>query len=366
MQKNITYAFIDVLSNIMKNGSYVTTRGNEQIEILSRLIQIENPSQRVIVVPNRKNNIFALIAETIWVLGGRNDLQYLSHYLPRAIEFSDDQKTWRAAYGPRLRNWDGIDQFKEIARIINEDKNTKRAVMAIFNPKKDYVVTKDVPCNNWLQFMVRDNKLHLNVTVRANDAVWGFGGINSFEWSVLQEMMAFWTGSKVGDLSWFVGTIHVYQRHYNTAQKIIDSFHGKTLYDFGFENPKFSTNLNDFDHKLETWFSIEEQMRTNLNPDLTSEINKIDDDFLRNSLEMLEVYNMHLSGVSKKEIAKRIEQLPSNDFKIAAIEYFFRDEEYQSYIHLNNKEEQFFSYYYDMSQKETTYISYTQQLVTTQ
>jgi len=44
--------------------------------------------------------------------------------------------------------------------------------------------------------MIRDGKLHMNVIVRDNDAVWGFSEINSFEWSVLQEMMAYWTGLK--------------------------------------------------------------------------------------------------------------------------------------------------------------------------
>ncbi len=40
-------------------------------EILSSLITIDNPNERAIVLKNRNNNIFALIAETLWVLGGK-------------------------------------------------------------------------------------------------------------------------------------------------------------------------------------------------------------------------------------------------------------------------------------------------------
>jgi len=328
------------------DGTFIITRGNEQIEVLSQLLRIRNPDERVITLRHRNNNIFALIAETIWVLGGRDDLEYLCHYLPRAIDFSDDGKTWRAAYGPRLRNWNGVDQFKEIVRIINNDKNTKRAVMEIFNPQKDYVDSKDIPCNNWLHFMVRNGQLHLSVTLRANDAVWGFGGINSFEWSVLQEMMAFWTGTSVGNLSWFVGTIHIYKRHYKTAIKILDTFQNKTLYEFGIQSPKFSTPFNSFDDELRRWFGIEEKMRKGIDAGVYDEIQRIPDDFLRNSLEMLYIYNLYLRETPKEKIAELVEQLPTNDFKIAAIEYFTRRYDQKDLIKLHGKEIEFFDYYW--------------------
>lgn len=349
MDKNITYSFVAALEKILNNGTVVMTRGFEQIEILSQLLQIQSPQERVIVVPHRNNNIFALIAETMWVLGGRDDLAYLNHYLPRAIDFSDDGKTWRAAYGPRLRNWNGVDQFKEIARIISEDNNTKRAVMAIFDPQKDYVETKDVPCNNWLHFMSRDGKLHLNVTVRANDAVWGFGGINSFEWSILQEMMAFWTGNAVGQLSWFVGTLHVYKRHYKTAAKILNAFQHKTLYDFGIESPKFSTPFSQFDHELKRFFALEARMRMNHDPKLLYEIQQVPDLLLRNSLEILYIYNRYLKDAPKEEIVELVEQLPTNDFKISVIEYFTRAYAQENLINLTGKEIAFFDYYWSSS-----------------
>lgn len=130
MEKNVTYSLINVLRNIRDNGSPVVTRGKEQVEVLSQLLRIKSPLERVIVTPHRNNSIFALIAETFWVLGGRNDLGYLTHYLPRASDFSDDGKTWRAAYGPRLRNWYGVDQFQQVASLLRADPNTKRAVTA--------------------------------------------------------------------------------------------------------------------------------------------------------------------------------------------------------------------------------------------
>ncbi|MED4051020.1 thymidylate synthase [Priestia megaterium] len=346
MAKNESWALINVLQKINEFGSVIETRGFEQKEILSNLESIDNSNERVIVLNHRNNNIFALIAETLWVLAGRDDLDFLQHYLPRADQFSDDGKVWRAAYGPRLRDWYGVDQFKEVARLINDDPNTKRAAMIIYDPAKDYIDTKDVPCNNWLHFMARDGKLNLNVTVRANDAIWGFGGINTFEWSVLHEMMAFWTNMEIGQLSWFTGTMHVYSRHYGNISKILNSFKGKTLYDFDFKSPKFSTPFDKFDKLMEKVFHLESKMRLNPSFELLDEIETIDDDFVKQSMLMLFTYNVYLSDNSKIMVKDLVQSLPSSDFKIAAIEYFTRRYKDKDLFLLSDRERDFFDYYW--------------------
>lgn len=324
MYKNITHSFVDVLEKIKKDGTSITTRGNVQVEILSQLLRIENPRERVIVIPHRNNNIFALIAETFWVLGGRDDLAYLSHYLPRASDFSDDGLIWRAAYGPRLRNWHGTDQVREVVSLLRKDPSTKRAVMVIYDPQKDFVETKDVPCNNWLHFMIRDGRLHLNVTVRANDAIWGFGGINSFQWSILHEMMAFWTGTQVGTLSWFVGTIHIYERHYKISERIIEGFGDKTLYDFGIKTPHFSTPFSDFDNKIQEWLERESRFRSGGEYSINGTNLPFQDKFFKISLDLIYIYNRYILGSSKDEILKLLSLVDESDFKVSAVEFFSR------------------------------------------
>ncbi|MCP4110737.1 MAG: hypothetical protein GY749_35295 [Desulfobacteraceae bacterium] len=344
--RNVTFAVVNSLEKVFATGRKICTRGYEQTENLSQSLLIEKPNERVLVLPHRNNNIFITIAETMWVLGGRDDMMYLSYYLPRAIDYSDDGKIWRGAYGPRLRNWKGTDQFEEVSKLLNNDRNTKRAVMSIFNPREDYVESKDIPCNNWLNFIIRDNKLVLNVAVRANDIIWGFSGINSFEWSVLQEIMAYWTSSSIGHLGWFVSSMHVYKQHYSMAKKLVESFKGKTLYDFGFENAKFSTVFSEFDDELNNWFEIETKIRSN-EKKVEKELFKIKDHFLKNSLEMLYIYNQFLKNEPEKRIANLVEQLPANDFKIAAIEFFSRKYKSRNLIQLTEKENNFFQFYWE-------------------
>lgn len=345
MFKNATHAFLQSLRLLWEEGQTVTARGYETKELISHEIRIENPLERVYVIPHRDNNIFSTIAETIWVFGGRNDLDYLSRYLPRAAEFSDDGKVWRAGYGPRLRNWDGVDQLKAVANILTKDRYSRRGVMIIFDPSRDYVESKDIPCSNWLHFIARDEKLHLNVAIRSNDVMWGFSGINTFEWSVLQEMMAFWAGFAVGQFTYFIGSLHLYARHYERAQKIISNLRSKTPYDFGFPNVKFNTPLSKFDETMSYWFGLERRIR-NKDIDITAAIEAFPDEFLKNCLQMLYIYNRYLDKTTPQEIADLVSNLPSNDFKVAAIEYFSRKFENRDVIKLQGKELEYFQYFW--------------------
>ncbi len=345
MFKNVTYAFREGLRKILQEGEVIAVRSHETKEVRSHLIKISSPLERVYLIPHRNNNIFAQIAETLWMIAGRSDMAFLSHYLPRAVDFSDDGKVWRGAYGSRLRNWQGIDQIEEVARLLRQDPNSRRAVMVIFDPAQDYLDSKDIPCNNWLHFLIRDGRLHLNVSIRSNDIWWGFSGINTFEWSVLHEMMAYWTRSKVGEYSHFASSFHLYERHYQPAEKIIATSQDKTLYDFGFTNPPFSIPFEEFDEAMVRWFAIEDKMRQG-ETNLRQEINNFDDSFLRNSLEMLYIYNRYLLGAEGEEIAQLIEELPPNDFKIGAIEYFSRKLKNRELVKLQDKEREYFQYFW--------------------
>lgn len=340
--RNVSYAFIDAVKKVEKCGKIIFPRGFKSKELIAQKLTVYHPKERVVIIPYRYNNIFASIAETIWVLGGRNDLFYLEHYLPRARDFSDDQKTWRGAYGPRLRNWRGVDQIKEVYKILRQE-DSKRAVISLFDPFLDYTDSKDIPCNNWLQFLKRDNKLFLNVTVRANDLFWGFSGINSFEWSVLQEMMSFWTNTQTADLTFFIGSLHFYERHFKYIDNMLSSFSNKTIYEYGFPSLKFSTPLKDFDEVLLYWFKLENEIRI-YGQEVFKDTENLKDDFLRSSLQMLIIYNEFLNSASEAKIKKLISNLPKSDFKIAAMEFFYRKYKDISFLSIEKEEEQCLKY----------------------
>lgn len=233
---------VAVIEQIMEFGTKVMVldknsgKQMETRELHPALVQIQDPLKRTLLYPKRGNNPFASVAETLWVLAGRDDMEYLSKFLPRAKNFSDDGTTWRAAYGKRLRKvmveveygcgMEEVDQIIWIYNMLKNDPNSRQAVMTLWDPRYECLVekTKDYPCNNWIHFMVRDDKLDCEVVIRSNDAIWGYSGINVYEWTVLQEMLAHCLGVGIGEYYHYASSLHIYERHYDKARELIESY----------------------------------------------------------------------------------------------------------------------------------------------
>lgn len=323
--RNATFAFIGELGQIGKAGRPVVVRGKGTSEILARTVTLETPAERFITVPGRGNDVFAAIAETMWVIAGRNDVGFLSRYLKRATQFSDDGLTWRGGYGPRLRNWNGVDQINEVRQLLGRDPNSRRAVAVLFNPGEDFVETADVPCNNWLHFVQREGRLDLNVVVRSNDILWGFSGINTFEWSVLQEMMAFWLGLTVGRATFFISSLHLYDDPERRAQaaRSLKGFQGTSGYDRGWSGAPFETRWEEMPAVMEHWFDIEARLAGGA--DVSEEIMAFPDPLLRTFLQALQVKWAREHGAGEENIRPMIDALGTLDIAYALHEQLFKD-----------------------------------------
>lgn len=330
--RNSTDAFLVALAMVKDRGRIVSPRGMETKELLSQRIAIMNPRERCIVLPGRNDDIVAKVAETLWQLAGRDDIEWLTWYLPRAPEFSDDGYRWRGAYGPRLRRWQGFptDQISNIAHKLVEDPCTRQAVINIWNPEVDLEPGKDIPCNNWLHFIIRDGVLHLNIAQRSSDVVWGFSGIDVFSWSVLHEMMAYWTGTEVGDFTYFISSLHVYEKHYKKLDKILDDYADRTIYDFDVPLVNYSGEFCYLDHDLSYIFDKEQIMRggtiTYLLEEGTEQIKAENELFYVFILILAMGNHMKFYGEDYKpmDVAHIINLMPESDFRIAAIEWIYR------------------------------------------
>ncbi|MFM7854125.1 MAG: thymidylate synthase, partial [Flammeovirgaceae bacterium] len=72
----------------------------------------------------------------------------------------------------------------------------------------------DTPCNDVLNFYVKDGKLELTVFARSID-LW-FGFCNDFyTFSKLMQLVTKETGYEIGSMHWFVTNLHVYERHWD-------------------------------------------------------------------------------------------------------------------------------------------------------
>ena len=291
MYHNFTHANINdalprLLGRLEGQGAEVGTRQGSRTKELTHVgVTLTQPRDRYITIPFRKANLAAQIAETMWVLSGREDIEWLSRYLPRAADFSDDGLTWRGAYGTRLRAWPSeegpVDQLHRLFDLLQEDPITRRAVATIYDPARDLPgkgnrAFKDIPCNNWLHFTSRLGELDLHVATRSNDIWWGWSGINAFEWSALQEIMAAMLGIGVGALHFSITSLHLYDQHWKVADKVVD--HDRNAKAPRCEPaPRFdaSTIGHDWDQLgglLGLWMHAEQEIREGNNPESTERL----------------------------------------------------------------------------------------------
>jgi thymidylate synthase len=322
--RNVEEAFLGELREIVERGTNITVRGSLTRELRARVIELESVHERHVVIPGRNNNVFASIAESMWMLAGRDDVDYMSAYVPRAVDYSDDGLVWRAAYGPRLRDWNGIDQLAEVTSILDHDLSSRRAVVAIFDPDRDFVQSKDIPCNNWLHFLARDGQLDLNVAARSTDIWWGFSGINAFEWSLLLEVVAHWLGQAPGHLTFFTSSLHLYEYHFQKAQKLLER-HAATFWDARaapLTVPHFGTPFDEFDDAITEWMRVEVGMRTGA--DLSTLNCRLKDPLLMAYAQMIDLFWAFKRQEISSVVEGKLAELGDSDLRYAATEFLGR------------------------------------------
>jgi thymidylate synthase len=218
---------------------------------------------------------------------------------------------------------------------LMEDPNSRRAVASMFDPSEDYWYDKqsidhkrpkDVPCNDWLHFYIRDDKLNLHIAQRSCDLWWGFSGINAFEFSVLHEAMACWLNVKVGEITWFITSLHLYDQHWKRAGDMMREFYsGRHIYAKGYKSILIDTNYEAFHQNLDDLFKLEEMYW--MNATLGSNTIIIDP-FLRGCANMLQLYAyIKTKDIPKREVIEAIiVKLPQDsDFRMAAVDYMRRN-----------------------------------------
>lgn len=174
-----------------------------------------HPERNVLFDPVRDANPMFHYLESMWILAGRNDVQFLAHVLPKMAEYSDNGSRFHGAYGFRLRRWfgsmDEIDQIERAIKLLKRDPTSRQCVLSIWDPDTDLgAKTKDMPCNNLLMLKVRQNKLNITVSNRSNDAIWGCYGANAVQFSMLQMYLAARIGVDVGTYCQVSDSFHVY------------------------------------------------------------------------------------------------------------------------------------------------------------
>ena len=206
------------------------SRAGDCISIMEPVTTIyERPRQRVMLNKARDPNPFFHLFEALWMLAGRNDVKFVSYFVKRMAEFSDDGKTLHGAYGWRWMSFFTSDQIENVIDALHKDPTSRRCVVTMWDPYRDPIKAraggKDVPCNTQIYFDIRDGKrLNMSVTCRSNDALWGAYGANVVHFSVLMEYVLEslrvrgMSELTMGRYTQFSHDLHVYTSHFDSVK----------------------------------------------------------------------------------------------------------------------------------------------------
>lgn len=217
MWRNTNRIYTRSLHFVHTAGQLFEPRGELTKEVLNLQmdIDIQDP---VITIPERKLNYKFMLAEAIWILTGRNDLGYLTKHCQRMKDFSDDGLTLSGAYGVPYK-----EQIYYVIDKLQVDKSTRQAVMTFWN--RCPTPSKDIPCTTALQFLIRNDKLHLNVFMRSWD-LWLGMPYDLFNFSMIATHVASHFANIVpGVLTVTAGSAHIYSRDWSKIQGVIDGDH---------------------------------------------------------------------------------------------------------------------------------------------
>tara|TARA_R110001606_G_scaffold162682_1_gene306782 strand:- start:2505 stop:3536 length:1032 start_codon:yes stop_codon:yes gene_type:complete len=235
------------------------SRGSAR-ELTGILLELTNPRARLSRTET-KGSAFSCIGELLWYLSGSNSLKFIEYYIPRYKEETEDGATVYGGYGPRLFDLAGINQIQNVISLLTVSPYSRRAVIQIFAGADINRRRKEIPCTCTLQFIVRDDVLHLFVNMRSNDAYFGLPH-DVFAFTMLQEIVARSLGIDIGTYKHFAGSLHIYEKYISDAEKFIGE--GFQCYDLAMPEMPIGDPWNSIQRLLEIEAKLREKTPVNV------------------------------------------------------------------------------------------------------
>ena len=179
-------AFNCLAKQAQEGHSQESRDGDVVGEVLNAVFDISDPTRNIVTSEIRNLSLRYAVGELAWYLSKSNRVADIERFSSVWKDLSDDGVTNNSAYGYRIFKQFGFDQWDYVKQLLVEHPDTRQAIIHIKDPSD--TPTKDVPCTVYLQFFLRDNKLHLSVHMRSND-IWMGVPYDMFSFCFLQIKM---------------------------------------------------------------------------------------------------------------------------------------------------------------------------------
>jgi len=205
--ENADKAFCYMYNYIKENGIKV----ENTLACFNQGFYIENPLDNEISTIWRNWKKDYAQYEWEWYLSGNPNAKEISKKAVIWKNHMDEKGNVRSNYGWQ---WLRENQLQKIIDKLNNNKNTRQAVLSIYDGKEINTYKFDTPCTLSIHFQIIENKLCMTVNMRSNDLWFGFCN-DQYCFSKLQEIVAQKLNIKIGWYYHFVNNLHLYERHFN-------------------------------------------------------------------------------------------------------------------------------------------------------
>lgn len=166
--------------------------------------------------------------------------QYRLEMLDGILDFEIMKGNWKYTYHDRMVNYSIDNQTKfpnqplinQIQFVVDELKRnpySRRAVMDIRDNSED-MYSDDPACWQHAQFFIRDNKLHLKILFRSNDACKATF-MNAFALIMLQKKVSDELGVEIGTYTHRANSYHCYEKDFDMLKGYVNRISSTSIED---------------------------------------------------------------------------------------------------------------------------------------
>jgi thymidylate synthase len=203
----------EILQHVVCHGKISSPRGIKTLDAGEATIILESPYNALPLHTGRRVSRRIAAAEALQLIGGFS----LPRLLPPAFKrFQEDDGSFWGAYGVRIG-----DQLAHVVRKIQADRDTRQAVITLWDPGLDNVepVKKDHPCTVALGFRIQHDQLKLRVLMRSSDAWLGIP-YDLWQFTQLQLTVANLLQVEPGPYIHTTWSLHIYDEHVPLVDRV--------------------------------------------------------------------------------------------------------------------------------------------------
>ena len=244
--ENADKNYENLVQTILSNGTLRNDRTNVGTLSVFGTQHKYDISENFPLLTSKKVYWKGVVEELLWMLKGSTDSTELSKKNVRiwdangSREFLDSLNLeyptghlgpvyghqWRyfnARYTDAQTNYkdQGIDQVKEVLRLLKHDPSSRRIILSAWNPAQNHMMALPA-CHTLCQFYVNSGKLSCQLYQRSGDVGLGVP-FNIASYALLTYILAKMTGLKPDTFVHTIGDAHIYVNHIDSLKSQMDN-----------------------------------------------------------------------------------------------------------------------------------------------